>query len=754
MRFCFVAISIISFLLSDTLPALAQTARLPLDGYTIKNIRRLIYSPFIVSQGQYLWYGTDRGLVRRDSETGAERRFTTADGLPSNTVKCAAVSPDGSVWVGTAGGAGRYDGNVWKKYTTADGLAHNDITSIAAAPNGDVWVGISISSGELCRFDGATWRTYAARDGLTVPGVSCSRPGQALAFAPDGAVWTSMTWTEGSFLEGVHAVSAVFSFNGKEWKLHGTFPERDIRALAVGADGKIRAGSVGYAGSGAGLMVYDGVSWENDLLFPKGAGPGRLKFSPDGALWACAEEYLDWENGNKIGGGIYRLDGTTWRNYSIKEGMVSYTALDIAFAPDGAAWAATPEGICRQKGEAWETVAGIEGPVSNAITSLAVDARGTFWVGSAAGISGFDGTTWKIHEPRVMEEVACIGADKNGIVWAGLGGGKNLWQYDGRAWKRIGQGDGLKLSRTYSVLALAFTSGSEMVFSMYDYDLDRDAPWKIVFQYPGSWLITTSAAGEIVSMAVASTGALWYASPWHLFRYESGEGKTYAAGEDFPGAEINTVVCAPDNRIWVGTDKGASVFDNGQWKSWSTAEGLIGADVRTIAFDPSGRVWFGTYGGVSVYDGQTWQYLTASGGLADNSVTAVAFDPEGTVWIGTGNGVTRLIPGEVSVKSDSSIPKPFAIQGNYPNPFNPSTTISFTLPEAGEVSLAIYSITGQKVRELLSDDWSYRPYKPYTPYNIIWDGCDDSGKPVSSGVYIARLQAGKTVAGRKMLLVR
>ncbi len=86
---------------------------------------------------------------------------------------------------------------------------------------------------------------------------------------------------------------------------------------------------------------------------------------------------------------------------------------------------------------------------------------------------------------------------------------------------------------------------------------------------------------------------------------------------------------------------------------------------------------------------------------------------------------------------------------NYPNPFNPETTISFDLAEAGEAEIAIYNIKGQKIRSLIRDNLQAGKQ------TMIWDGCDDSGKTVSSGVYYYRLQTGvKTSAVRKCLLLK
>lgn len=94
------------------------------------------------------------------------------------------------------------------------------------------------------------------------------------------------------------------------------------------------------------------------------------------------------------------------------------------------------------------------------------------------------------------------------------------------------------------------------------------------------------------------------------------------------------------------------------------------------------------------------------------------------------------------------LPKVFTLLRNYPNPFNPTTTILFMLPVKGFAVLTIYNLQGQKVRELLSQDM------PAGLHNVIWDGLDSSGRQVSSGVYISSLSSGRMRASGKMLLVR
>ena len=93
---------------------------------------------------------------------------------------------------------------------------------------------------------------------------------------------------------------------------------------------------------------------------------------------------------------------------------------------------------------------------------------------------------------------------------------------------------------------------------------------------------------------------------------------------------------------------------------------------------------------------------------------------------------------------------------NYPNPFNPTTTINYSLKENSKVSLKIYNIKGQKVKTLVNEVF------PAGQHSVIWNGKDDLGEPVSSGIYFYKMclhpdssgKAGHFQKVRKMILLR
>jgi hypothetical protein len=94
------------------------------------------------------------------------------------------------------------------------------------------------------------------------------------------------------------------------------------------------------------------------------------------------------------------------------------------------------------------------------------------------------------------------------------------------------------------------------------------------------------------------------------------------------------------------------------------------------------------------------------------------------------------------------IPNSSVISSNYPNPFNPSTTIAFSIPEDSRVLLTIFNIKGQKVKDLVSENMMRGHHK------FVWDGRDDGNRKVSSGIYFVKLSAAGNSCTHKMMLMK
>jgi hypothetical protein len=96
----------------------------------------------------------------------------------------------------------------------------------------------------------------------------------------------------------------------------------------------------------------------------------------------------------------------------------------------------------------------------------------------------------------------------------------------------------------------------------------------------------------------------------------------------------------------------------------------------------------------------------------------------------------------------SLIPSNYQLDQNYPNPFNPSTTINFAIPKTDKVSLIIYDLVGRNVKTLINDELASGTHI------VTWNGTDDAGNIVPSGVYFYKLQTGTFSETRKMMLLK
>jgi hypothetical protein len=190
----------------------------------------------------------------------------------------------------------------------------------------------------------------------------------------------------------------------------------------------------------------------------------------------------------------------------------------------------------------------------------------------------------------------------------------------------------------------------------------------------------------------------------------------------------------------------ATTIDGNYLIAGSTESFGAGAvDMYLVKIDPAGNeISEATYGGRqndycrSVVVDHTGRYLLAgftysySQGGADFYLVGTQGDEPTDVFERGGNG----------------LPSGFALEQNYPNPFNMSSRIQFSIPARATVTLTIYNILGQEVRQWPQENL------PAGQYTVEWDGLSDYGAAVASGVYFYRIAAGQYTASRKMILLK
>lgn len=149
--------------------------------------------------------------------------------------------------------------------------------------------------------------------------------------------------------------------------------------------------------------------------------------------------------------------------------------------------------------------------------------------------------------------------------------------------------------------------------------------------------------------------------------------------------------------------------------------------------------------------GQTWVEVS-QGFEGFPWFNDLAFDPldPSRIYVTTSQGLYRMSRTQeiTAVEETGVVPPRFSLAPNYPNPFNPTTTIRFSLPQPGEAELAIYNLLGQRVATLV------KGVQEAGSQVLQWNGRDEQGRELASGVCFYRLQAGAQVETRKLLLLR
>ena len=139
----------------------------------------------------------------------------------------------------------------------------------------------------------------------------------------------------------------------------------------------------------------------------------------------------------------------------------------------------------------------------------------------------------------------------------------------------------------------------------------------------------------------------------------------------------------------------------------------------------------------------------------DLNLPLVDLDGNYRIWDGDGDDIAIIDMGSYEfgspiVNSDlvSILFKEEYLLYNYPNPFNPTTTIDFSIPKDSGINLSIYNLKGQKVKTLLNE------YKEAGKHQVVWNGRDESNKRAASGLYLYKIISGKETVTRKMLLLK
>lgn len=687
----------------------------------------------ICDNGQFLWIGSEGGLVKLNKNTEEITCYNRANsGIPDNHILSLAIDSVNNIWLGTKYyGIGKFNGENCAIYN----MENSDLpfdqwnTEIEIDSHGNIWIG---SLKYLSIFNGTIWKIYE-----TGSPFSSFTAINDIYFDKQGNTWIGATWGLGKIADG----ALIENFEGFD---------KEIEVIKSDANNTLWIGTH-YNG----LFRYDGINWTVYDTTNSGIPANNIydmEFDKNGNLWIASSK------------GLIKFDGFDWIVHdTINSDLLDNIILSLEIDGDGILWIGLiNNGLMRFDGMNWkEYHLSNTGLPTNYIYAIEIDQSQNVWIGTYQGLVKFYNNKWNLYNEENSglknSFLQSLKSSINGDLWIGSRGYNCLTQYDGINWTVF--------DSTNSILK------EEIVESIKE-DAEGNiwlATWRGVVKYDGNkWTRydhtnTPMTSPVITDILFDSKGNLWvgcatvpYVEGWVgcLAKFTGSEWTNYS--KDNSGLPDNHVSCLTidsEDNLWVGTKEGLVKFDNNNnWTVYNTYNsGLPYNSILRVFCKYKDTLWIGTAYGLSRFvDEKDWStFQVINSGLAHNYVCAINEDKNGNIWIAhhTPGGLSVFREGGVILSTHENnynyTVNSFSLSQNYPNPFNPKTTITFSLPQSSYITLKIFDILGREVTILVNEE------KPAGTYVV-----DFNGTGLTSGVYFYKLQTENYSSTKKLILLR
>lgn len=697
-------------------------------------------------------------------------------------------------------------GETWSRIMSAPiydiSISEDDVAFFA----GDSGVMVSRDFGEtweLCLFMTA-WRIIAFRDGIVAVGTkklygdyTCIYPSWRLS-RDNGSTWELFESTENTvsflfFKSGLVYRSTLVSMyrNGSDdlsdWTLIWSgnifcpviqFGFADGDSVLYGYSQYIDYHPAGYQPGGIFRSADDGVTWqqytniESVSAFERN-GDNLFIGTPEGTLFTASLMSGVSNAIGSFGGEITAIDA---KRFGSGELVVSTKGGIFKSSDGGLHWRKSDAGIMHPEITSVQVIP--SGPGGERII-VSTKASGIFYSDDAG-----EHLTCADPNVRTIPGLLRVSESAPRRIYAAEAS-IHVSRDNGESWERIEYIPAAYYGwygRTTDI-EIDPRNSDRIAINYYDHSLDHykgthycegryvgesENPW-----YEWEWKVPLDSGEQFRSQFSDDGGLVWVAVNHYGAEDKSPLVALNDTGEmilsiTFPGSSnsyywlINGQYCyifsEQEKRFWISPDLGETWdFTDLTLNDYDSIHCIYPGSAGhfgDIVLSPDGKTFYLLYPGNGVLasgdGGRTWDQLNQ--GLDTAIVYQLAFSPTNpsVMYAATKDGLYRLEGQSVVVNAGESHTNPagLTLRQNTPNPFNPSTTISFILPQPGAVNLSVYSITGQKVRTLVSGKL------PAGAHSASWDGRDDSGRPVSSGVYLLRLKAGNMTATGRMLLMK
>ena len=394
--------------------------------------------------------------------------------------------------------------------------------------------------------------------------------------------------------------------------------------------------------------------------------------------------------------------------------------------------------------DSWEHI----GLNNHNVISLTFNSKGHIFAGTVEGTIFYsfdDGDNWKesFRTGYDMGEAHSLIVNSEGAIFVGFAYGspdsKGMYYSDDmQMWTGVGM-------RGHNVYCLDINSNGH-IFAGTESGVYRSA------DNGGHWDSLEDIGltqRNVISLTLNSKGHIFAGTVEGTIFYSFDDGdnwkESFRTGYDM--GEAHSLIVNSEGAIFVGFAYGSpdskGMYYSDDMQMW-TGVGMRGHNVYCLDINSNGHIFAGTESGVyrSADNGGHW--VPFNTGLNKEEVYCIGIDSQEYIFIGTNNGIYRSTQSTTSVEEMSiKLPMAFKLGQNTPNPFNPSTTIRFDLPESSEISLKVYTLLGEEVETLISQNLSAGEHQ------VDWNAGNLPG-----GIYLVRLQAGGFVQTRKMILTK
>lgn len=539
--------------------------------------------------------------------------WNTATGLPSNTVRSIARTPDGYLWLAVTRGLLRFDGIKFSKiyfHKVQGNKSDKDITpdTLYVDKEGTLWIG-SIAGLTEYRYKTRKFKTYTKKDGIT--GDRFRR----IKADMNGGLWISFF---ASYLNRF-AGGKFTAFNAS----HG-LEGKKINSIIEDTKGTLFFGT-----------RENGVFKFQQGKFVKHEIPGL------GHDYLISVMYEDekgalWIGTNK---GLFRVTDGTTDIYTFKHGLSDNYIRDVIEDNDGNLWVGTVNGLNRIRRNHSGAISFDYMLKDVVITCLFYDNEDNLWVGTYdSGIKRLKDGNFRPYaaiKKSQREIIYSIFEDGGGDIHIGSIHGE---LYKCRAGKCI---ETLKIPGASGIGITAFEEDENG-------NLWLGTNGKGVFQGKGGTFVNfTSENGLadnlVISIFKDSRNNLWIGTFDGVSRYSNGVFKSFKVGDGLAGRIAYNVYEDRDFHIWIATDKGVNVLKNGEFTGNGLNVYLKDIPVTSIFEDEDGVYWMGTHGsGLKRFEKGKFVSYTTAEGMVSNFIYQLLEDEGGYLWMMSDRGVLRV----------------------------------------------------------------------------------------------------------------